>query len=142
MLYCSPLPRKGVEAALAACFELFQYLEKFRCQVQGGSPVKTVRAFLKVEVAQASFILTFKMTNKGRKVEKYKVATYLSGLSYLEIPPVQGHISGEGGRGLENKRAAAGAPAEEQAAKRTNTEVPPGGGGHVASNNGGAGVAL
>jgi len=41
--------------------------------VQGGSPDKKVRTFLKVEVAQASIFLAFKKINKGRKVAQTSI---------------------------------------------------------------------
>ena len=49
---------------------LFDFLEHLvgLARVQGGSPVKKVRIFLKAEAARAFIILAFKIINKGRKV--------------------------------------------------------------------------
>ena len=41
--------------------------------VQGESPDKKVRTFLKVEVAQASIFLAFKKINTGRKVAQTSI---------------------------------------------------------------------
>ena len=41
--------------------------------LQGESPDKKVRTFLKVEVAQASIFLAFKKINTGRKVAQTSI---------------------------------------------------------------------
>ena len=50
----------------------------------GISSYKTARTFLKVEVAQAFFILTFKIINKGKKVVQASII--------LKLKKVQGSL--------------------------------------------------
>ena len=46
---------------------------KRHCCIQGESPDKKVRTFLKVEVAQAIIFLAFKKINTGRKVAQTSI---------------------------------------------------------------------
>ena len=56
--------------------------------IQGESPDKKVRSFLKVEVAQASIILAFKIISKGRKLARVSII-----LNFKKVGKVERCIS-------------------------------------------------